>query len=146
MARHTASALRVATFLDEHPGVRVVHHPGLATNRYHATAQRQYPKGIPSVFAFELAQPDDADANAEASFARAARFIDRLDVVKLVANIGDARTLVCHPASMTHNHMTPAQLAAAGITWATLRLSVGLEDPDDLIADLARALDEIGAG
>lgn len=144
MARHTASALRVATFLDEHPGVRVVHHPGLATNRYHASAQRQYPKGIPSVFAFELAQP--AGADAEESFARAARFVDRLDVVKLVANIGDARTLVSHPASMTHNHMTPAQLAAAGITWATLRLSVGLEDPEDLVADLARALDESGAG
>lgn len=141
MARHAASAQRVATFLGEHPAVRVVHYPGLASNPYYDAARRQYPRGIPSVFAFELAGP--ADADQEESFERAARFIERLEVTKLVANIGDARSLVCHPASMTHNHMTPAQLAAAGISWATIRLSVGLEEPDDLIADFSRALAEL---
>ncbi|WP_156762195.1 O-acetylhomoserine aminocarboxypropyltransferase/cysteine synthase family protein [Microbacterium karelineae] len=141
MARHAASGLDIARALDAHPAVRVVHHPGLPDNRYHDAAAALYPKGIPSVFAFELAGPDGEDD--EAAFERAARFIERLEIVKLVANIGDARTLICHPASMTHNHMTPAQLAAAGISWATLRLSVGLEDPTDLADDLRRALDAV---
>ena len=141
MARHTASALEVARFLDSHPAVSVVHHPGLESNPHHAAGARLYPKGVPSVFAFELAGAN-GETNEQA-FARAERLIERLEVVTLVANIGDARTLVCHPASMTHGHMTPAQLAAAGISWASLRLSVGLEDPTDLIDDLRAALDAL---
>src|SRR5690606_12808648 len=140
MARHASTALEVARFLAAHPTVRVVHHPGLDTNRDREAGERLYPRGLPSVFAFELAGDDDGD---EAAFARAERFVERLGIVKLVANIGDARTLVCHPASMTHNHMTPDQLAAAGISWATIRLSVGLEDPADLLRGLGQALDAI---
>ncbi|MGO2096552.1 MAG: O-acetylhomoserine aminocarboxypropyltransferase/cysteine synthase family protein [Candidatus Microbacterium stercoravium] len=139
MSRHAASALEVARFLDAHPAVRIVHHPGLESNPYHEVGARLYPKGVPSVFAFQLASP--GDETDDEAFARAERLIERLRVVSLVANIGDARTLVCHPASMTHNHMSPAQLAAAGISWATLRISVGLEEPADLIEDLRSALD-----
>ena len=136
VARHAASGLEVARFLEQHHAVAAVHHPGLPGNPWHANAQRYLPGGVPSVFAFELA----ATGDDEADFARAERLIDSLRVLRLVANIGDARTLICHPATMTHNHMTREQLAAAGISFATIRLSVGLEDPADLIADLDRAL------
>ncbi|WP_221585366.1 O-acetylhomoserine aminocarboxypropyltransferase/cysteine synthase family protein [Microbacterium sp. G2-8] len=141
VARHSTSALEVAQVLQDHPAVRIVHHPGLRDNPYLGIGRALYPKGLPSVYAFELVEPEGAD-DAQ-SFARAAQFIDSLRIVKLVANIGDARTLVCHPASMTHNHMTPAQLAAAGMNWSTIRISVGLEDPADLIADLRQALDAL---
>ncbi|NHI17418.1 O-acetylhomoserine aminocarboxypropyltransferase/cysteine synthase family protein [Microbacterium excoecariae] len=139
VGRHAASGLEIARFLADHPAVGRVFHPGLPDNPYAARAAEYYPRGVPSVFAFELADPG---ADDEAAFARVARVVDALRTIKLVANIGDARTLVCHPASMTHNHMTPDQLAAAGISWATIRISVGLEDTGDLIADLDRALRE----
>ena len=89
-----------------------------------------------SVFSFDLVSTGDP----EADFAAVETFISRLRVLRLVANIGDARSLVAHPASMTHSHMTPQQLADAGIAWTTVRLSIGLEDADDLIADLDQAL------
>lgn len=76
----------------------------------------------------------------EADFARAETFIGGLRVLRLLANIGDARSIVTHPASMTHSHLSAQQLADGGISWATVRLSIGLEDPDDLIADLDQAL------
>lgn len=136
MQRHSATALTVARFLDEHPGVARVHHPGLATSPWHALAERHLPRGAASVFAFDVHSTGDP----EGDFARVERFISALSVVRLVANIGDARTLVAHPASMTHSHMTPAQLADSGISWTTIRLSIGLEDPDDIVGDLARAL------
>ncbi|MBP2437624.1 O-acetylhomoserine aminocarboxypropyltransferase/cysteine synthase family protein [Microbacterium amylolyticum] len=141
VSRHVASAREVAVFLDSHPAVEVVHFPGLPHNPYFDAGERLYPKGIPSVYAFELSQP--AGTGDEDAFAHAARFIDALQTVKLVANIGDARSLICHPASMTHNHMTPEQLVAAGMNWSTIRLSVGLEDPADIIADLRQALDAL---
>jgi O-acetylhomoserine (thiol)-lyase len=134
MARHVESAKAVAAFLDQHPSVGVVFHPSIPTNPWKGIARTYLPKGSPSVFAFELA-PSDEDP-----FTRAERVIGALQTIKLVANIGDARTLITHPASMTHNHMTPEQLAAAGISQGTIRLSVGLEEVDDIIADLERAL------
>ncbi|MFD5226735.1 O-acetylhomoserine aminocarboxypropyltransferase/cysteine synthase family protein [Microbacterium sp. NPDC058342] len=134
VARQSGSALRIARHLAEHPAVAEVHHPGLSANRWHSLAQRYLPDGGPSVFSFDLAG-EEHDAQE-----RIARFIDVLEVFRLVANIGDARSLVSHPASMTHSHLTPAQRAAAGISLSTVRLSAGLEDPEDLIADLDRAL------
>ena len=112
-----------------------MHHPGLEGNPWHPLAQRYLPRGGPSVFSFDLAIPEDAETHD-----RIARVIDGLEVIRLVANIGDARSLVNHPASMTHSHLTAAQREAARISLTTIRLSAGLEDPSDLIADLDRAL------
>ncbi len=134
VARQSASALAIARHLAQHPAVARVHHPGLEGNPWHGLAQQYLPNGIPSVFSFDLAGPEQ-DAPG-----RIARIIDELQVFRLVANIGDARSLVAHPASMTHSHLTPAQRAAAGISLSTVRLSAGIEDPTDLIADLDRAL------
>ncbi|WP_261164713.1 O-acetylhomoserine aminocarboxypropyltransferase/cysteine synthase family protein [Microbacterium sp. Marseille-Q6965] len=137
--RHAASGLAVARFLSRHPAVAAVHHPGLDSSPWHPLADRYLPRGVPSVFAFELESMGDD----EADYARAEAVIDALRVIRLVANIGDARSLACHPATMTHNHLTRDQLSAAGISYATVRLSVGLEDPSELIADLAQALDRL---
>ena len=135
VSRQSATALALARHLQQHPAVAAVHHPGLEGNRWHPLAQRYLPRGGPSVFSFDLAVPDDAETQG-----RVARVIDSLRVIRLVANIGDARSLVNHPASMTHSHLTPEQRAAAGISFTTIRLSAGLEDPADLIADLDSAL------
>lgn len=138
VARQSATALQLAEHLSRHPRVAAVHHPGLTGNRWHALAERYLPKGAPSVFSFDVAGDESADAPD-----RIARVVDSLEVFRLVANIGDARSLVSHPASMTHSHLDAAQRAAAGISLNTIRLSAGLEDPADLIADLDRALARI---
>lgn len=135
VSRQSATALRVAEHLARHPKVDAVHHPGLADNNWHALAERYLPRGVPSVFSFDLTGSENAGAQA-----RVADVVDSLDTFRLVANIGDARSLVAHPASMTHSHLDASQRAAAGISLNTIRLSAGLEDPDDLIADLDRAL------
>ncbi|MGN7978880.1 O-acetylhomoserine aminocarboxypropyltransferase/cysteine synthase family protein [Microbacterium sp. 22195] len=134
VTRQSSSALAIAQHLAQHPAISRVNHPGLAGSPWHALAQRYLPKGAPSVFSFDVDGPED-----EAP-ARIARLVDELSVFRLVANLGDARSLVAHPASMTHSHLTPAQRAAAGISLNTVRLSIGIEDPADLIADLDRAL------
>ncbi|MGZ0710328.1 O-acetylhomoserine aminocarboxypropyltransferase/cysteine synthase family protein (plasmid) [Coraliomargarita sp. W4R53] len=136
MARHTSTALAVAHFLDAHPAVARVHHPGLEASPWHENARKYLPRGVGSVFSFDLHTTGDA----EADFARVEDFIARLGVVHLVANIGDARSLTAHPASMTHSHLTGEQLTKAQICWTTVRLSIGLEDPTDIINDLAGAL------
>ena len=134
VARQSASALTIAKHLAQHPAVARVHHPGLAGNPWHELANRYLPNGIPSVFSFDLVGSESDAAE------RVSRLVDELSVFRLVANIGDARSLVAHPASMTHSHLTPVQRAAAGISLNTVRLSVGIEDTGDLIADLDRAL------
>ncbi|GAA5150155.1 PLP-dependent transferase [Microbacterium pseudoresistens] len=136
VARQSASAQRIAEHLSTHPAVAAVHHPGLAGNRWHALAERYLPQGAPAVFSIDLVSTGDS----EDDFRRAERVVEALRVIRLVANIGDARSLVAHPASMTHSHLSPAQLTAAGISWTTLRLSIGIEDVDDLVDDLDRAL------
>lgn len=135
VSRQSATALTIAEHLAQHPQVAAVHHPGLTDNRWHALAERYLPRGVPSVFSFDLHGREDAGTQT-----RVAQVIDALEVVRLVANIGDARSLVAHPASMTHSHLDAAQRAAAGISLNTIRLSAGLEDPTDIIADLDRAL------
>lgn len=136
VARHAASALEVAQFLETHPAVARVHHPGLASSPWHDLAAEYLPRGSSSVFAFDLHSTGDP----EGDFRLVESLIARLRVVKLVANIGDARSLVAHPASMTHSHLSPAQLADAGISPTTVRLSIGLEDARDIVADLEHAL------
>ena len=138
VARQSASALAIAEHLAQHPKVAAVHHPGLVGNRWHALAEQYLPRGVPSVFSFDLDGAEDAGAQD-----RVAEVIDSLQLFRLVANIGDARSLVAHPASMTHSHLDAEQRAAAGISLNTIRVSAGLEDPADLIADLDRALARI---
>ena len=138
VSRQSATALTLAEHLAKHPKVAAVHHPGLEGNRWHALAERYLPRGVPSVFSIDLLGAEDAGAQA-----RIAQVVDSLEVFRLVANIGDARSLVSHPASMTHSHLNAAQRAAAGISLNTIRLSAGLEDPADLIADLDSALARI---
>lgn len=140
VARQASSARLIAEHLAEHPAVDRVHHPSLDGNPWHALAERYLPLGAPSVFSFDIAGPSD-----ERSFERVAQVLDELKVFRLVANIGDARSLVSHPASMTHSHLTAEQRAAAGISLNTVRVSVGIEDPADLIADLDRVLAPIAA-
>ncbi|GAA2970908.1 O-acetylhomoserine (thiol)-lyase [Microbacterium terrae] len=140
--RHTANALAVARFLESHPAVARVHHPGLESSPWHENAKRYLPRGTSSVFSFDLHPSGSADED----FALVEALIARLRVVKLVANIGDARSLIAHPSSMTHSHMSPAQLAEAHIGSTTIRLSIGIEAIDDIIGDLAAALAPIEAG
>ncbi|MET0861926.1 MAG: aminotransferase class I/II-fold pyridoxal phosphate-dependent enzyme [Microbacterium sp.] len=136
IARHSASALEVARFLESHPAVASVSHPGLESSPWHHHALKYLPRGASSVFSFDLHSTGDG----ESDFVVVESLIAKLEVVRLVANIGDARSLIAHPASMTHSHLTPTQLSEAGIASTTIRLSIGLEDPADVIADLDRAL------
>ncbi len=130
MARHIGNTSKVVAFLAAQKEVARVHHPDLAAHPDHALAKKLYPAGCSAILAFELVGGRDAGR----------RFIEALTLFSHLANIGDAKSLVIHPASTTHFRMDDAALAAAGITPGTVRLSIGLEHPDDLIEDLARGL------
>jgi O-acetylhomoserine (thiol)-lyase len=130
MERHMRNTARVVEFLAAHPLVSRVGHPMLANHPSHALAQRLLPKGAGSVFSFDI----------RGSRAQGKAFVEALKVFSHLANVGDCRSLVIHPASTTHFRMDEAALAQAGITQGTIRLSIGLEDADDLIDDLSRAL------
>jgi O-acetylhomoserine (thiol)-lyase len=130
MERHIENTHRVVDFLCAHEAVTRVHHPRVASHADHALAARLYPRGCSAILSFELEGGRDAGR----------RFIDALSLFSHLANIGDAKSLVIHPATTTHWRMDDAALAAAGITPGTVRLSIGLEHPDDLIEDLSRAL------
>ena len=129
MARHVDNARKVVAFLAAHPMVARVGYPELEGHPSHALAKTLLPRGCGSVFSFDLA----------GSRAQGRAFIEALKIFSHLANVGDCRSLVIHPASTTHFRMDDAALAAAGITAGTIRLSIGLEDPDDLIEDLKRA-------
>jgi O-acetylhomoserine (thiol)-lyase len=128
MDRHVANARRVVEFLASHPQVARVAWPELESHPDHALARRLLPKGCGAVFSVDL-KHDRAGGR---------RFVENLALFSHLANVGDAKSLVIHPASTTHFRMDAAALAAAGIGEATLRLSIGLEDVDDLIDDLKR--------
>ncbi len=130
MARHMTNTEKVVQFLAAHPFVNRVGHPMLESHASHALARRLLPKGAGSVFSFDI------KGNRE----QGKKFIETLKVFSHLANVGDCRSLVIHPASTTHFRMTDEALAAGGISQGTIRLSIGLEDPDDLIDDLKRAL------
>mgnify|MGYP000261518955 CR=1 FL=1 len=131
--RHVQNALRVVDFLQAHPKVRCVNHPSLPAHPDHALYTRYFPQGAGSIFTIEL----------EGGQAEAHRFIDRLKLFSLLANVADAKSLVIHPASTTHSQLTPEECAQQGITPGTVRLSIGLEHIDDLLDDLRQALDAI---
>jgi O-acetylhomoserine (thiol)-lyase len=130
MARHIENTSKVVAFLAAQKEVERVHHPELASHPDHELAKRLYPRGCSAILAFELKGGREAGR----------KFIEALTLFSHLANIGDAKSLVIHPASTTHFRMDDAALAAAGITPGTVRLSIGLEHPDDLFEDLARAL------
>jgi O-acetylhomoserine (thiol)-lyase len=130
MARHMSNTARVVAFLNEQPLVARVGHPLLESHSSHALAQRLLPRGAGSVFSFDL----------KGSRAQGQAFVESLKLFSHLANVGDCRSLVIHPASTTHFRLGDEALAGAGITQGTIRLSIGLEDPDDLIDDLKRAL------
>ncbi len=130
MARHMANTQRVVEFLARHPFVGRVGHPLLESHPSHALAQKLLPRGAGSVFSFDL----------KGSRAQGRAFVDALQVFSHLANVGDCRSLVIHPASTTHFRMSDEALASGGITQGTIRLSIGLEDADDLLDDLQRAL------
>ncbi|CDG82885.1 O-acetylhomoserine aminocarboxypropyltransferase [Janthinobacterium agaricidamnosum] len=130
MDRHVANTRKVVQFLLSNPAVASVSYPELESHPDYALAQTLLPKGCGAVFSF----------NIHGDRAAGRRFVDSLNIFSHLANVGDAKSLVIHPASTTHFRVPGEQLAAAGITEGTMRLSVGLEDADDLIDDLARAL------
>ncbi|WP_426026877.1 cystathionine gamma-synthase [Brevundimonas sp. TWP2-3-4b2] len=129
--RQQATAGRIAEWLDAHPAVGAVHYPGLASHPGHAAASRQQ-SGFGAMLSFELANLNAVRA-----------FVDELEVFTLAESLGGVESLIAHPALMTHASMVPEARAVAGITDGLLRLSVGLEHPEDLLADLARALQAV---
>lgn len=134
VARHVSNALAIAQFLENHPKVAQVNYPALPSSPYHSLAETYLPKGVGSIFTFELKERGQKAARA---------FIDTLDIFSLLANVADAKSLVIHPASTTHQQLSAEQQRASGFGPETIRLSIGLEDVDDLIADLSQALDQI---
>lgn len=134
MERHVSNTARIVAFLAAQPAVSVVHHPDMPGHADHELAGKLLPKGAGAVFSFELAG-GRAAGNA---------FIEGLQLFSHLANVGDAKSLVIHPASTTHSRMDDAALQAAGISPGLVRLSVGLEDVDDLLGDLSQALRRAG--
>ena len=134
MAKHVENTRQVVAFLDDHDAVTSVSYPELSDHPDHDLAARLLPKGCGAVFSFELEGGRDAGRV----------FIENLALFSHLANVGDAKSLVIHPASTTHHRMDAQALAAAGIGEGLVRLSIGLEDPRDLIDDLGRALRRAG--
>ena len=128
--QHSANALKVAQFLEAHPAVSWVKYPGLASHPTHANAAKQLKGGFGGVLTFGVRGGE----------AGARRFIKGTQLFSLLANVGDAKSLVIHPWTTTHEQLSEAERQAAGVTADLVRLSIGLEDADDLIADLDRAL------
>ena len=131
--RHVSNALKIVEFLDKHPQVEAVHHPSLASEPSHPIYKKYFPNGGGSIFTFEI--KGDADT--------AKKFIDNLAIFSLLANVADVKSLVIHPASTTHSQLTDEELLDQGIRPNTIRLSIGVEDPDDLIAALETAFEAV---
>jgi O-acetylhomoserine (thiol)-lyase len=130
MDRHVANSLAAAKFLEQHPLVEWVRYPSLPSSAYHAIAKKYVPKGAGAVFSFGI----------KGGYNAGKKFIDTLQMFSHLANVGDARSLVIHPASTTHQQLSADQQRAAGVEPEMVRLSVGLEDLDDIIWDLDQAL------
>jgi O-acetylhomoserine (thiol)-lyase len=138
MARHVENARAVSAFLEKHPAVAWVKYPGLESHADHALAKRQMPRGAGAIMSFGIKAPDGA---GEGGARRAGKvLIERLRLLSHLANIGDAKSLVIHPASTTHQQMSAAELTRAGVGEDLVRLSIGLEDARDIVEDLDQAL------
>ncbi len=128
LERHAENTKKVVEYLSKHPKVAKVNHPGLPGHPDHALYEKYFPNGGASIFTFEI------KGGQEAAF----RFIDHLEIFSLLANVADMKSLVIHPATTTHSQLTEEELADQGITPATIRLSIGTEHIDDIIADLEK--------
>jgi cystathionine beta-lyase/cystathionine gamma-synthase len=133
MDRHSRTALELTSWLEGHPKVERVRYPGLPSHPHHEVAGRELTRGCGGMAAFEVVGGVDAGQ----------RFCDALELAWVAASLGGIQTLVCHPASTTHRQLDPAAREAAGIADGLIRLSVGLEDLDDLKADFERALEKV---
>ena len=131
--RHVENALKVVDFLANHPKVAKVNHPALETHRDHQLYQKYFPNGAGSIFTFEIKGGQE----------EAWRFIDALQIFSLLANVADVKSLVIHPYTTTHSQLSPEELEEQHITPSTIRLSIGTEHIDDIIADLSQAFDSI---
>ena len=131
--RHVSNTLKVVDYLSKHAKVKSVSHPAVPAHRDHKLYKKYFPNGGGSIFTLEI------NGDKEAAW----RFCDNLKLFSLLANVADAKSLVIHPASTTHSQMNEQELAEAHITPSTIRLSIGIEHPDDLIDDLAAALDKV---
>ncbi len=131
--RHVENALKVVDYLKSHPKVRSVSHPSLPDHPSHALYQKYFPDGAGSIFTFEIAGNEEA----------AKKFIDNLKLFSLLANVADVKSLVIHPKSTTHSQLNEAEFKEQGITPSTIRLSIGTEHVDDIIADLEQAFAKI---
>lgn len=131
--RHIENALKVVDFLAKNPKVEKVNHPAIKNHPDHKLYKKYFPKGGISIFTFEIKGGADA----------AKKFIDNLKIFSLLANVADVKSLVIHPASTTHSQMTEEELLASGITPSTIRLSIGTEHIDDIIADLEEGFNAI---
>lgn len=131
--RHVANALRVVEYLSKHPKVEKVNHPALPSHPDHALYNRYFPQGGGSIFTFEIKGGQEA----------AWRFIDSLKIFSLLANVADVKSLAIHPYTTTHSQMSPQELAEQHITPSTVRLSIGIEHIDDILADIDQAFSQI---
>ncbi|MBC7958405.1 MAG: homocysteine synthase [Vallitaleaceae bacterium] len=128
--RHVENAVKVAEFLEQHPLVEWVNYPGLKSSKYYELGQKYLPKGSGSIFTFGI----------KGGVKAGKKFINNLEIFSLLANVADAKSLVIHPASTTHSQLNEADLKKAGVSPELIRLSIGIEDVEDLIDDLERAL------
>jgi len=133
--RHVSNAKKIADFLNTHPAVAWVNYPGLPGNKYNSLADKYFPKGAGSIFTFGIKGGFDAGI----------KFIDSLEIFSQVANVADAKSLVIHPASTTHSQLSEQDQKDAGVTPDQIRLSIGIEDAEDLIDDLEQALKQAAA-
>ncbi len=133
LERHAENTAKVVEFLNNHPKVAKVNHPSLPDHPDHELYKKYFPNGGASIFTFEIKGGKD----------EAYRFIDNLEIFSLLANVADVKSLVIHPATTTHSQLTDAELADQGISQATIRLSIGTEHIDDILADLQKGFDAV---
>ncbi|ABN53063.1 MAG TPA: homocysteine synthase [Hungateiclostridium thermocellum] len=134
--RHVSNAKKIAEYLQNHPKVAWVNYPSLKGNKYYDLAQKYFPKGAGSIFTFGI----------KGGYEAAKKFIENLEIFSLLANVADAKSLVIHPASTTHSQLSEEEQRSCGVTPDQIRLSIGIEDVDDLIYDIEQALEKaVGA-
>lgn len=133
MERHSENAQKVAEFLEQHPKVKWVNYPGLESNKYHDLGKKYLPKGQGAILTFGI----------DGSVDEIAKFVDGLGLFSLVANVGDSKSLVIHPASTTHQQLSEEEQIASGVLPELVRLSIGTENIDDILSDLESGLKEV---